>query len=176
MDDLAQLAELIKTRNWVEAYISTLVGGTAQMAHVGAFIASRVFRIAPLDSPSRPAVEGHFVQGPLAGRSVNVRWHPSRGGVLNINPDALPDFYLVLAGPESPPASRETAARPWLIASVHLFDALALVDELRGRGVRITTATCVPQDLWEAAEVYPTQSASIVALSDAQRKMLALFG
>jgi len=160
----------------VEAYISTLVGGTAQMAHVGAFIASRVFRIAPLDSPSRPAVDGHLVQGPLTGRSVTIRWHHGRGGVRDISPDALPDFYLVLAGPESPPGPRDGAARPWFIASVHLFDALPLVDELRGRGARITAATRVPQDLWDAAEVYPTQRTSIVALSDAQRKMLGLFG
>jgi len=176
MDDLAQLAELIKTRNWVEAYISTLVGGSTQMAHVGAFIASRVFRIAARDSASRRTIGGHFVQGPLAGRSVNVRWHPRPGGMLDISPDALPDFYLVLAGPESPPASREGAPRPWLIASVHHFDGLALVDELRGRTTRITPANSVPQDLWEAAEVYPAPCTSILLLSDAQRKMLVPFG
>ena len=156
MDDLAQLAELIKTKNWVEAYISTLVSGTAQMPHVGAFIASRVFRIAPQDFASRPSVDGHFVQGPLAGRSVSIRWHPRREGVLDISPDSLPDFHLVLAGPEHRAALRVGAACPWLIASVHLFDALALVGELRGRGTSIPVATSVPQDLWDRAEVYPT--------------------
>ena len=176
MDDLVQLADLIKTRNWVEGYISTLVGGSAQMAQVGAFIASRVFRIAPQDSASRRDVDGHFVQGPLGGRLVNIRWHPNREGVLDLNPDALPDFYLVLAGPESPAAASRNAARPWLIASVYLFDAQALVDELRGLGIRITTATSIPQDLWQRGEVYPNQSASILALSAAQRRMLALFG
>jgi hypothetical protein len=176
MDDLAQLAELIKTRNWVDGYISTLANCSPQMAPVGAFIASRVFRIASPKPASRRSCEGHFAQGSLAGRSVNIRWLPRPGGVLDIDLDALPDFFLVLAGSRHQGTSRGGGSQPWLIASVHLFDAGALVDELRRRGTRITTATPVPQDLWQEAEVYPTQHNPILALSAGQREMLAQFG
>jgi hypothetical protein len=176
MDDLTRLAELIKTRNRVTANIAAVVGRPALVGHVGEHIASRVFRIALEESASRKAVDGHFTDNPLTGRSVNIKWYAKQEGLLDITPDALPDYYLVLAGPKSAAISSRGIARPWLIASVHLFDAHELVNGLRRRGLKIGVAASVRQQLWREAEIYPTRRSARLVLSAGQRELLAIFG
>lgn len=82
MDDLARLAELIKTRNRVTTNIAAVVGRPALIGHVGEYIASRVFRIALEESASRKAIDGHFTDNPLTGCSVNIKWYASKKGFL----------------------------------------------------------------------------------------------
>lgn len=60
------------------------------------------------------------------------------------------------------------------IDAVYLFDAAAVVAELRARGRRIGTASSVRDELWEAAEIYPRHNQSF-PLSSEQRELLALF-
>lgn len=176
VDDLARLAELIGARNAVARDIAGLIGRPAQIGHVGEYIASRVFGIALEESAARKGVDGRFAEGPLVDRSVNVKWYAKQGGVLDLTPEALPDFYLVLAGPRSPAGSSRGTVRLWTIQSVHLFESRELVEPLRARGVKMGTATSVARELWEAAEVYPNQRSPWLAVSDEQRRMLRLFG
>jgi phosphoglycolate phosphatase-like HAD superfamily hydrolase len=66
--------------------------------------------------------------------------------------------------------------RPWIIEGVYLFDAQALVDELKRRGVKLGIATSIRQRLWAEAEIYPAQRCGLLELSDEQRAALKLFG
>lgn len=176
VDELARLAELIKARDAVAGDIAGLIGRPAQIGHVGEYIASRVFRIALQESAVREGVDGRFAEGPLVDRSVNVKWYAKQEGVLDLTSEALPDFYLVLAGPRSPAGSSRGTVRPWIIRSVYLFESKELMGSLRARGVKMGTATSVAQGLWEAAEVYPNQRSPWLVVADEQRRMLRLFG
>jgi hypothetical protein len=127
------------------------------------------------ESASQKGLDGRFTHGQLAGRSVNIKWYAKREGLLDVTPDALPDFYLVLAGPKSAASSSRGEDRPWVIENVYLFDAPQLVRRLRSRGVKIGIATSVRQQLWDEAEIYPTARNTRLILSNAQRKLLAHF-
>jgi hypothetical protein len=175
MADLKQLAELIKTRNTIGEQIAALIGRPAMIGHVGEFIASRIFNIALEESASQKSIDGHFVDGPLEGHSVNIKWYGRQEGALDVTPDALPDYYLVLAGPKPGAGSSRGSIRPWLIHSVFLFDARELVSQLRERGVKIGIATSVRQRFWKEAEIYPVQRNTTLVVSDGQRKQLAMF-
>jgi hypothetical protein len=175
MGDVIRLAELIRTRNVVTKEIADLIQRPALIGHVGEFIASHIFGIALEESASQKGIDGLFTIGQLAGKSVNIRWYAKRENLLDIRPDALPEYYLVLAGPESSVPSSRGGVRPWLIESVYLFDARELVDRVRARGVKIGVATRVRQELWDEAEVYPTPTNTRLVLSEEQRRLLARF-
>lgn len=87
----------------------------ALIGHVGEYIAARVFDIQVHPSASHRGSDGLFRTGPLAGRSVNVKWYAQDGSVLDVLEEHGPDFYLVLTGPRGT-ASR--GPRPWRIDSV----------------------------------------------------------
>ena len=70
---------------------------------------------------------------------------------------------------------RSDSARPWLIRSVFLFNAEALVARLKQRGVKIGVPTSVVRALWDEAELYPTQRSRELILTEEQRVVLALF-
>jgi hypothetical protein len=112
----------------------------------------------------------------LAGKTVSIKWYAKQEGILDIRPDALPDYYLVLAGPETAPASSRGSVRPWLIESVYLFQAAALVQSLKQRRVKMGVATSVASPMWADAEVYPEQHKRVLVLTEEQRHMLSLFG
>lgn len=175
MSDLHRLAELIAARNKIAADIADLIGRPAQLGHVGEYIAAQVFGIALETSAAHKGSDGRFLHGPLAGRSVNVKWSARHDGLLDINPEALPDDYLVFKGPKTGAVSSRGATRPWIIASIFVFDAQKLVEQLRERGIKPGIATSVAQPFWQAAEIYPTQRNEALMLSDEQRALLALF-
>lgn len=175
MDDVIRLAKLIRTRNTTMRQIAALIQRPALIGHVGEYIASRVFGIALEESASQKSIDGHFTDGKLAGQSVNIKWYAKRENILDVTPNALPDFYLVLAGPKSAGTSSRGEVRPWVIEAIYLFDTPQLVHRLRSRGVKIGVATSVRQSLWDEAEVYPTPRNAQLMLSEAQRKLLAHF-
>jgi len=175
MDDITRLAQLIQTRNEVAKDIASLIGRPANIGHVGEYIAADVFRIVLEASAAQKGIDGRFADGPLQGWSVNVKWYGKRKGLLTITPAFLPDYYLVLAGPKAPAASSKGEIHPWVIRSVHLFDAHALVGVLRQYGITIGVATSVRQRLWDEAEIYPAQRNAALILSSEQRRLLALF-
>jgi hypothetical protein len=111
----------------------------------------------------------------LADRTVNIKAYTKREGILDINPNAPLDFYLILTGaPSALPSSRGTL-RPFCIQSVFLFDAHQLHVELQDRGVKIGIATSVRKEQWEAAEVFPRSNNPLLDLTEAQRRQLEIF-
>ena len=175
MEDLIQLADLIKARNTVASKIATLIGRPALVGHIGEYIASRIFGIALEESASQKGIDGHFIEGQLAGHSVNVKWYTKQESSLDLAREHGPDFYLILAGPISSETSSRGSVRPWVIKTIHLFDARELVSLLRSRGVKIGEATSVRQQLWSKAEIYPIQRNTRLVVTDKQCKLLALF-
>jgi hypothetical protein len=128
------------------------------------------------ESAVHKGANSQFIEGPLSGRSVNIKWYAKQEGLLDINPNALPNDYLVPAGLKGSAVSSRGKTRPWLIDSVFRFDAHALHQELLSRGVRIGVATSVRQHLWEKAEIYPRSRNGRLVLTDRQREVLARFG
>jgi hypothetical protein len=175
MDELERLAGLIREQNRISGEIAALVQRPALAGHVGEFIAARVFDIQLAQSATQKSIDGHFNTGALAGRSVNVKWYGKREGLLDITPDALPDFYLVMCGPRGSAVSSRGRARPWCIESVHLFDAAALDVSLRSRQVIIGIATSVVNQLWREAEIYSEPTSRTYTVTEEQRVLLKLF-
>ncbi len=70
---LRRLAALIRQRNGIEREISEIIGRPAHPRHMGEFLAARIFNIRLSDSATTKGIDGHFVDGPLAGKSVNVK-------------------------------------------------------------------------------------------------------
>ncbi|MBO0780331.1 MAG: hypothetical protein J2P37_16010 [Ktedonobacteraceae bacterium] len=170
--NLPWLASLIKSRNTIDEKIATLIGRSAQANHVGEYIASVIFDITMEEGGKVRGYDGRFARGPLAGQTVDVQWHPRRDGLLNIKQEALPDYYLVLMGPER---FTPAVASPWRIETIYLFHTGGLLNALRERGVQIGSGTSVTGPLWERAEIYPVPRNASFMLSDEQRKLLVLF-
>jgi hypothetical protein len=174
-DHLARLAALVKERNRVEVEIAAIINRPAQLGHVGEYIAAHIFDLTLHPSAANKGSDGHFNSGPVAGRSVNVKWYGKQEGLLDINLGGLPDYYLVLAGPRGAPVSSKGMARPWVINSVFLFDVPSLLQDLRAANVKIGIATSIRSAVWHAAEVYPVGRNATIPLSNAQRAQLMLF-
>ncbi len=175
MSDLPFLASLLKSRNTVDSKIANIIGRPTHLQEVGEYIASVIFGIVLEDSATQKGSSGYVTRGPLAGRYVDIQWYIKRDGELNIKPDTLPDYYLILAGPKSGVVSIRSLANPWTIESVFLFGAHKLVEVLHERNVKIGAATSVIGVLWDRAEIYPRQTNNTLILSDEQRSLLALF-
>jgi hypothetical protein len=173
---LTKLALAIKQKTIADNEIARIIGRPCERGHVGEYIAARVFAIALHASASHKGADGHFAEGNLAARTVNVKWYGKGEGLLDIATEAMPDFYLVMTGPSAAAVSSRGATRPWLISDVYLFDAAVLVERLRTRAVKIGIATSVAKELWEAAEIYPAPRNELLTLSDEQTSGLALFG
>lgn len=174
-DQLGRLAALIKERNKVEVEITAIINRPAQIGHIGEYIASHIFDLLLHDSAVTKGSDGTFQSGPLAGRSVNVKWYGKLERMLDINPNGLPDYYLVLTGPLATAMSSKGLTRPWVIKSVFLFDATSLVATLQAANAPIGTAAGVKKALWEAAEIYPVQRNPTLPLTADQRAQLSLF-
>lgn len=175
MSSLARLADLLTARNSIDDAISRIIGRPALIGHLGEYIASAIFDIELHKSATQKGSDGVFRSGKLEGRSVNIKWNPKHEGFLDLNPTAVPDFYLVMAGPKSQAASSRGGTRPFKICSVFLFDSKALMEKLQGAGVKIGVATSLRKELWDSAEVYPRHKNSALDLSEEQRRNLELF-
>ena len=174
-NELQRLSSLIKQRNVVEDEIAAIIGRPAHAGHIGESVASRIFDIKLSNSAVNKGSNGRFRGGNLAGKSVDIKKYSLSQSILDIRPDALPDYYLVLTGPKAPAASSRGTVQPWTIASVFLFDAFALMQRLTERGVKIGVATSVRQEYWREAEIYPSPNNQSLRLSAAQVEMLELF-
>ncbi len=175
MSELAQLAALLREKNDLDNKIVEIVGRPAQIGHVGEFIASRIFDIELHASASHKGSDGFFRSGSLASASANIKWYAKHEGVLDINVEAVPDYYLVLTGPTPAEWNSRGRGRPWLIDKVFLFDAPKLISDLQTTGVRVGVASGVRVAFWGAAELYPRPNNSTLELDEQQRAMLAMF-
>ena len=174
MNDLPQLASLIKSRNTIDSKIATLIGQPAQVQTVGEYIAALIFGIALDETSAHKSSDGRFTRGPLAGHTVDVQWHIRHDGILHLKTDPLPDYYLVFVGSKEA-TSLHTLSIPWVIESVFLFEAGELLTALRERGVQVGKGTSITGPLWERAEIYPVQRNTGLMLSDDERAMIGLF-
>jgi hypothetical protein len=172
MSDLSQLASLLKSRNVIDGKIATIIDRPTHLQDVGAYIASVIFGIALVPPGTDTDIDGKFITGPFAGRTVAVQWHPRHESSLPLKTDTPIDYYLIFVGPKS---SAPSIYSPWLIEAVYLFDAHHLLMALRERGVQIGTRTSVITELWDRAEIYPQQHNTALLLSQEQRSQLALF-
>lgn len=175
MDVMKRLASLLKERNDIDYGIAEIVGRPAEKGHVGEYIASKVFGLELESSATTAGYDGRFSSGPLAGKTANVKWYAKREGILDVNLKHLPDFFLVLAGPVTAPASTAGTTRPWVIAEAFLFETSPLIERLNERGVKIGTATSVIKSEWETARVYPKTQLSNEMFPSSDIGALALF-
>ncbi len=106
---------------------------------------------------------------------MNIKFYPKNDGLLSVSPESVLDYILVLAGPRSPAMSSRGQPHPAVIEAVFLFDAGKLITEFKSKGIKIGVATSVRQNLWQQAEIYPTQHNRVLPLSEEQRAMLAQF-
>jgi hypothetical protein len=173
---LEKLAELLRHRNSLDAEIATLIGRPALTGHIGEYVASLVFDIELESSATRRGIDGRFRSGPLAGRTVNVKFYPKLES-LDMRSEYRPDYYLVLAGPRSPACSSRGASRPLCIDGAYLFEADPLIRELTGgaRPVKICEATSIRRERWEKARIYPATAESGLPLTQEQANRLHLF-
>jgi len=175
MENLNRLAQAIKQKNLADTEIAHIVGRPAERSHAGEYIAAHIFNINLEQSASQKGIDGRFVSGSLATKSVNIKWYGKMDRLLDTSPDSLPDFYLVMTGPKAAAVSSRGAVRPWIISYVYIFDAVRLNGGLKRQGVKIGIATSVRSYLWEMAEIYPVQRNKQLLLSDEQKNLLALF-
>lgn len=173
--DLERVAALIAERNAVDAEIGTITGRPVVAGHLGEWIAAQVFDITLEHSAVAKGLDGRFAAGPLAGRTVNVKWYAKREGNLDLADDSDADFYLVMTGPRAAPVSSRGGTRPLRITAVYLFAIPELLAELRARGVQIGVAASVRVGDWDAAEIFPRQVNSALSVSEDQREALRLF-
>lgn len=173
---LPRLAELVRARNTVESNLANLLENTVNLESVGEYIAATIFGITLVSSSQHNEFSGIFAREPLTGKTVDVQWYPRREGFLHVRSAPAPDYLLVLAGPKQESSTARALVNPWLIKSVHLFDAQELLVALRERGVQIGSHTSVITQLWERAEIFPRQFNHRLILTDEQRQLLKLFG
>lgn len=171
-----KLAALLREKNRVDEQIAAIVGRPAEKGHLGEIIASNLFDIELESSATNAGYDGRFREGPLAGKTVNVKWYAKREGLLDINTASLPDYWLVLAGPPAAAATSRGTTRPWLVNEVFLFDAAALLPALRGRNVKIGIATSVTKAEWDRARIFPEPHNPTIAISDAAKRLMAVLG
>ncbi len=172
---VTQLAHLLHQRNVLDVQIARLIHGPAYAECLGKFIAAQVFAVRLLRSKAHPDIDGHFLHGPLAGRSLKVHWYSRQDGTLDLIPNAAVNEYLVFTGTPVLPGAPADLTPAWVIERVYLFDASALAAQLQALGTSIGPYTRVPQDLWDAAEIYPRACSPRLSLDEAQIELLRLF-
>jgi hypothetical protein len=175
MSNLDKLADLLSEMNSIGDRISEITQRSATIGHTGEYIASRIFDIELEESASAKAIDGHFRNVTLAGKTVNIKWYSKQEYLLDITPDSLPDYYLVMTGPKDLEGTSKGGIRPWLINSVFLFNAADLVIELAARGVNVGTASSVRKHEWQAAEIYPNKRSMVYRMTDGQMAQILAF-
>ena len=174
-DSIKRLARLVAQRNALDEDIAGVIGRPALAGHFGEFIAAEIFDIELHSSGVTKGSDGHFTTGPLAGKTVEIKYYPKREGLLDVKTDGSPDFYLVLTGPKASAVSSRGTTRPWVIEAAYLFEADSLLRRLTERNLKIGVATSVRRELWGRAEIYPGSANRALAVTATQAQILRLF-
>ena len=125
MNQIEKIAELIHAKNKIDsidAELARIIKRPALIGHVGEYIAAHIFGIQLEQSANQKGYDGHFIQEPLSGKTVNIKWSAKQEGTLNITPAHLPDFYLVMTGPKSGAVTSRQTTRPWLINALRWLE------------------------------------------------------
>ena len=96
-----RIAELLHERSTIDAEIARIMHRPMTSGHLGEWLAARVFDIELEPAATATAIDGRFRSGSLRGRTVNIKWHLKREGLLDMSESDLLDYYLVLTGPPS---------------------------------------------------------------------------
>jgi len=176
LEELKTIADLLSRRNEIDRELSSIINRPCQRGHLGEFIASKIFNIGLAYSATTKGNDGIFLDGPLSGKTVNIKFYGKQEGILDIELANLADYYLVLTGPKSPPKSSRGDSRPLIISNVYLFNMRKLVDSLKKRGIKIGIAASVAKAYWSDAEIFPRSKNSLLELDTQQIKLLKLFG
>ncbi len=171
--DLDKLSNLLAELNSIGEKISEITQRPATIGHTGEYIAAEIFDIELEESANAKGNDGRFRSGNM---TVNIKWYSKLEYMLDINPEALPNFFLVMTGPKALEPTSKGGIRPWLIDYVFLINAAELVIELNARGVKIGVATCVQKHEWQAAEIFPNKRSMVYRMSDDQMGKLMAFG
>lgn len=174
--DLEKLSRLLTEMNSLGNRISEITHRPATIGHTGEYIASRVFDIELESSAAAKGHDGVFMSGKLAGSVVNIKWYGKLEHMLDLNPEAVPDYYLVMTGPKSQLQSSRGGIRPWVINYTFLFHGPELLTDLKTRGVKIGMATSVQKHKWQAAEIFPNQRNMFFRMTNEQMEMIFQFG
>ena len=174
--NLEKLADLLTEMNSIGEKISEITERPATIGHTGEYIAANIFDIELEEAANAKGIDGRFRSGALAGKSVNVKWYGKLEYMLDINPDALPEYFLVMTGPKAKVLTSKGGIRPWLVDFVFLFNAAELMIELNARGVKIGVATSVRKHEFQAAEIYPNKRNMSYRMTDDQMGILTAFG
>ena len=178
-DCLTDLADSVRVKNAADRHVARLIGRPALPGHFGEFVAARIFDIELNKGAAKPGFDGRFRSGELTGKSVNIKFYTKHDRLLDMTEEGKPgpDYYLVMTGPKGNAEPSRGKTRPWVIESVFLFEAEALVRELRAQNPkkRIGLAAHVYVKLWRKAMIYPDGVSSLLPVTDAQRDRLALF-
>ena len=179
MENLTKLAELLRRRSVIDGEIAAILNRPVHSGHFGEYVASAIFRI-ELNTDARAKThDGRFKDGPLAGRSVNVKYRTRHRGLLNLGSSTdlshHPDFYLVLAGPKIAMGPTHATGAPLCVNAAYLIESRTLLAELAARGRRPGVGRSVPRSVWDAAMVFPEPRNPRLLLSREQRDALSLF-
>lgn len=129
MDNLTKLSELLKAQNQIHYEISKIIKRPAQHGHIVEFIAASIFGIQLNQNAAQKGMDGIFTSGLLNGRSVDIKYHSKHEGLLNANVMALPEYFLILAGPKSPAVSSKNQHHPFTIQFVFLLNSTDIIEE-----------------------------------------------
>ena len=176
---LTDLAEAVRAKNAADGRVAQLIERPALPGHFGEYVAEQVFDIELHRDAANPGFDGWFRCGELEGKKVNIKYTTKHDRLLNMSDDEKtgPDWYLVMTGPKGDAESSLRKTLPWVIESVFLFDAEALVHELKARNPekKIGVATYVPVDLWAEAMIYPNGGSPLLEVTEVRRRQLAPF-
>ena len=172
---LQALANLLRERNAIDEQIAKIMQRPMTAGHAGEWIAAQIFDIELELSAAQSAYNGRFRSGPLANKTVNVKWYLKREGLLDMHSSPSLDHYLVMTGPRAAAVSSKAGTRPWRIDSVYLFNAHDLRYEQQARGIKIGITTSVREGQWNAAEIYPKATNRTLIVTPEQTVVLQLF-
>jgi hypothetical protein len=116
---LDQVAQLLAQRNRIDEQIAAIMRRPMTAGHLGEWLAAQIFDIELETSAVAVAIDGRFRSGPLAGRTVNIKWYLKREGLLDVVQAPVLDYYLVLTGPTAAAAPSRGKTRPWCISAVY---------------------------------------------------------
>lgn len=178
-DDLAMVATLIRDRNAVDRDLAKAIGRWPHDGAVAEIIAACVFDINLAAAANNPSSDGEFRTGPLAGKSVNIKYRRLRRGLINLgkssDPRAHPDYYLQLTGRWFGVKASSRADAPFTIEEVHLFESEALLAVLRAANRQSGVGGSFPRDRWRQAMIFPQPMNRLLPLTEEQRVLLTLF-
>ena len=175
MTELEHLANAISQQNSASAHVASIIGRPALRGHIGEFIASRVFNIQLHESASEKGSDGFFVEGSIAGRSVNVKFYGQHECLLDMPNAAVPDLFLVLTGPKGSATSSSGQVRPICINHVFLIPGTEALADALSRNVSVGAATSFPGSFWDEHEVYPASRSKELDLTQDQVRLLGQF-